>query len=282
MTRLSNLESLFHQLGVDCGKPGFYDDAGFVHAEKTNPELLDVYAEYVMVRDFSPEYLATARQMVRQTSDYLFRKLVEDGRKGACIDASMTLSRFLEKQGIWNFAVRGGLTIEFSKETGLESLHFCPIMEHSNPAKAGHVWVHAPPFPVVDLTVALQPYRGGQGQYLQGAVVAEDVGRGSVEWPDLFDPDCVPSFVVSRGRLPTLPDMEAMSPGLLARIQRLGVYTVRLHHATLKYVTCAVTAPDSPLEAMTSLRLKGFYPKDLYADYVKSCETTLGRDDAHA
>jgi hypothetical protein len=106
---------------------------------------LEAYADFVEGRDYTEEYLASAEKCIERTVEFLFGRLASDGRKGACIDASCVLSRFLERQGIWNYMVKGGLTVVFPPKSGLARTYFSPIMAKENPAVAGHVWVSRRP-----------------------------------------------------------------------------------------------------------------------------------------
>jgi hypothetical protein len=90
------------KLGIGTAKPGFYDDPKFLAAEKNDPTLLEAYADFVESMDFEAAYLTSAERCIEYTARFLYERLVSDGRKGACIDASCVLSRFLERQGVWN------------------------------------------------------------------------------------------------------------------------------------------------------------------------------------
>jgi len=95
------LEAEFGRLRIDFGNPAFCETPGFLDAEQLDPGLLIKYAQYINTLTFTPEYMERARTVVRETAEFLYAELVADGRRGACIDISQTLQRFLERQGIW-------------------------------------------------------------------------------------------------------------------------------------------------------------------------------------
>lgn len=255
------------RLGIDTSTPGFYDDPVFMQAEQRDPTMLEAYADFVSEMRLPETYLAEARDRVQKTTAFLHEKLVADGRKGACVDASMVLSRFLERQQVWNYIATGALTLEFPPNSGIKRKHFSPIMLRGNPAVAGHVWVVAPPFKVVDLTVSMQPYEYGEEKYLSGVLLAETGESIEIEAISLYDTDVIDDFVARRGAPPTLRDVRAYDPMLLNRIARYGPVGVTVGEVRLKYVPCAISAPDSPLEDARNLCLSGKYPGDLWREF---------------
>lgn len=89
-------------LGLDLTKPGFYDDPAFLAAERRDPRLLEAYAYFIDGISLDENYVEYVRERTHATVTFLHRALVEDGRMGACVDVSAALSRFLERQGVWN------------------------------------------------------------------------------------------------------------------------------------------------------------------------------------
>src|SRR5690349_757032 len=101
MPTLEELEEKFRRLGLDRLAPGFYDSPEFIRAERRDSTLLVNYAQYVKLLVLGADYLARARQIIEDSADFLYRALVLDGRRGACIDVSSALLRFLEQEGVW-------------------------------------------------------------------------------------------------------------------------------------------------------------------------------------
>lgn len=269
MSEFKKLTSLFRQLGVARFVPGFYDDRAFVRAERSNPALLERYADFVRLRPHTDDYLARAEQVVRGVAGFLVTKLLQDGRLGACVDAALTLSRFLEQEGVWNYVAAGALAIHFSGEPTIPDAVFSPIMQPGNSAVTGHAWVVAPPFNVIDVTAGLQPYEPEQASLVPTSTLILGPTPG-VDWSpnDLFDADALAQFMIEYGRSPTKRDILRLVPGLDARIARLGVVEARTGRCHLVYTPCAITAPDCSLELARNLILSGRTPQDLYDEYV--------------
>jgi hypothetical protein len=110
--------------GVDCNNPGFYDHPNFLKVEAQFPEFLNNYARFVQQRHYDDDYLERARREIPVIARVLYEELLRDGRQGACVDMSGVLSRILEREGLWNFAVKGSLTVSFPRGSGMGDRYF--------------------------------------------------------------------------------------------------------------------------------------------------------------
>ncbi len=95
MPTREELENMFRGLGIDFATPGFCDTPEFQAVERNNPAFLKSYADYVQKLELSAEYIDRARAVVRDTAQFLYNQLVADGRRGACVDISGVVLRFL-------------------------------------------------------------------------------------------------------------------------------------------------------------------------------------------
>jgi hypothetical protein len=254
---------------LDTSVPGFYDQAPFVEAERTDPTLLEAYAGIIETKTYSPAYLEYARARVHATAAFLHAALVKDGRQGACVDISTTLSRFLERQGVWNYIVKGATTLTFTKETGIDPTHFWPMFVFPTEAAAGHAWVKAPPFMVVDLSLGLQPYENGEEAHIEVPVLSERATVAEPRLDDLLAPKEIEALQKHLGRRRLdVNDIRSVRPGIPRNMATLGgAWTVAQSRAQIRYLSCGVTAPDRPLEEIESLCLDGRYPIDLWREF---------------
>lgn len=256
----------FTALGITPDTPGFYDDPAFLQAETTDPALLHDYVRYVHDLQHSPEQLAHAEATVRSVATFLHERLVEDGRKGACVDMSLIMTRFLEREGVWSAAISGALRIE----TPLGETNFGPITVGQTSASAAHAWVSAPPFAVVDVTVRQQPYASEDfAALLPGTVLDHGASRGSPRGADFFDRDALFRFRQATGRLPSVNDACRIDSGIQRGLRDFTPVSVKAGDVTLTYIPIAGQFMDLPLETATNLRLSGKYPAELYRDYVE-------------
>ncbi|MGD2093976.1 MAG: hypothetical protein PVH77_03110, partial [Phycisphaerales bacterium] len=158
----NDFEEFFREEGINFSEPGFYDEPSFIEHEKKNPSFLEIYADYIDSMSFSFTYLEKARKTILEIVEFVYDKLLLDGLKGVCLDVCGIISRFLENEGIWNYVITGGLTINFDRNTGLTATYCAPIMTRDNPAVLGHAWVVVPPFRVVDVAFSHQSFTKGE------------------------------------------------------------------------------------------------------------------------
>lgn len=258
------IELEYERLGISTAHPGFYDEPAFVRAEQLDGRFLNTYARYVQRRQYTTEYLAKADSIVRLVSGHLFDELCRDGRLGACIDASMVLSRILDREDVWNYVVKGALTIDFG--TGPDDVrHFWPIDE-GTVATAAHVWVVAPPFAIVDITVSRQPC----GERLRGRLPELILETGNTPAEVTAHDICSPGTRREGARQGFHGErvIYGYEPELLRFFPVFPATMVKRDQLSLKYVPCAIGASDGPLEAITSLRLSGRTGLEIYKDLI--------------
>ncbi|MFZ0420843.1 MAG: hypothetical protein WAM04_22270 [Candidatus Sulfotelmatobacter sp.] len=272
MPTREELEDEFGELGIDFANPGFCDTPAFQGAERQNPRLLIKYAQYINTLILTPEYLERSRGVVRDTADFLYGELVADGRRGACIDISGTLLRFLERQGIWAYFVGGGLRVQFPARSGIGTRWFWPLMHGENPALMGHAWVCAPPFKVIDLSFSTQPYQAREQRYLNGYVLIEECEQPPEETTltDLMEPEVRAELRAAFRRPPNMDDLPQVAPGLREFIADFPSCKTTKDQVRLKYIPVNISAPDLPLERMTNLQLRGRYPLQLYREFERA------------
>lgn len=252
----------FRNLGIDTSQPGFYDDPKFLEQERLDPEYLNLYARFVETRPIDEEYRRRAHELVPIASSILYRELVAEGRLGACADLSMVLSRILERQGIWNYMVRGSLTISFPTHLSISKTYFWSEGRQPVP---GHVWVAAPPFPVVDLTVGQQPYPNPKvARGVPGYVVEDSPQIAAATSEDLFSPE-LRQMAKQRG----VSNLLADAPPIRRKfVEVFPALVVRRPPATLKYVPFATSASEGALEAIENQRWNGRFGHQVYTELV--------------
>lgn len=253
----------FERREIIYDTPGFYDSSKFLLVERARPEYLSNYARFVQGREYSDEYLLKARQEIEVIARSLYNELLRDGRQGACVDMAGVLSRILEREGYWNFVIKGSLTIEFPPTSGKSKRYFWTYDEGE--FIAGHAWVYAPPFKMIDLTLKQQPHRTGDSNFLPDYVLAEDT---TIEDPDADDV-ISPTFYLYMRELgiPKAEVLGTIAPNLQKFWDTFNTYMVEAQGTKLKYVPTANAAPDCPLEDLIGIS-QGKSGIELYHDVV--------------
>lgn len=229
--------SMFAGAGVDTTSPGFDLSPAFLRAEgsRGTQEMLATYAEFVAGRPRTAAYDARARALVPQIARRVHAMVEADSRQGACVDASMAISRMLDQVGIFNVVVKGALTVGFPD--GLEPRYFWHFNGPAAPVAAGHAWVYAPPFEVVDATLTRQGWELVEQALMVEPVIAEACAAAHPTVEDLFDPEVRPRAHAERGSVERY-------------VRSLGCYRVQCGRLVLKYTACGVGMSDGPLEGL--------------------------------
>lgn len=152
----ARLEVQFADLGIDFSACGFQDSPAFLAHEWRRPEFLDDYARYVEVRAYAETELQAAQRKIEVAAGVVSAAVKADGRHGLCVTASGVLSRMLDEMGVWNFCVKGTMTVTFPPGVSIDKQFFHALDTGS--FEAAHAFVVAPPFLVVDATASAQSY----------------------------------------------------------------------------------------------------------------------------
>ena len=224
-------------------RAGFFDNPAFLEAELKNKRLLEDYARYSQLVTADPEYREQTRSLITKTVAFVLTYIQADDREGLCGQIAHLLSRFLERQGIWNYVEKGGFVIEFPEYSKLPAKVFEPIFSRTQ--TRGHVWVVAPPFRLIDLAITRQFYEGEEEKYIPKMVIAEAGGPAS-PWP------------FRQGPPPA--DLSHSFPPVL----------IRQGDLKLTYFPCGIGGPEESFEQMEHPSFDGMRPFDLFQKYLTS------------
>ena len=261
---LATYESIvgeFARLRIPTDSPGFCDHPSFLEAERHNPRLLEYFAAFVAHRPYSGEYLAHAKAVVEHLSALWHKELLGNGRLGACIDMSGILLRALHHEGVWCCGVAGSLTIKFPAGASLPTRYFWSV-DHGS-FRAGHAWLFAPPYTVVDISVGRQPYDRVEQRLIPDTVLSFGHVPTDVDVRDVVSPSAQAEM-----RIRGIPDGQHLYacapclPGIFSSFPPVAVSG--LSGAILKYVPVAVLVPDGSFETMTCMKFDGLTPWELY------------------
>jgi hypothetical protein len=253
---LDELSAFFDGLSVPTDKPGFYDHPKLKALEKTGVDVLEGYARFVSLRDYSKDYLDSMRPQITAGAKRLNQLLLDDGRPGACIDCSMSLSRMFDEMGIWNYTVKGALTLRFPKKNAQEPFHFWPIDEDVGSGREfGHKWVVAPPFQIIDLTLKLQEYPRPIADLLPNYVMTENATCAEAHVTDILSPHAC-AYATDQGAAYNEAYL-LFNPNLEHTLKSFPAYSMTFNGVNMKYVPCAIFASIEPLGDIRSLTLRG-------------------------
>ncbi len=273
--KLERLLREFQHASIPIGSPGFDLHPSFMAAERRNPQYLFNYSRYVHWREFDAAYLSRAEAAVRIAADEVQRGLLRQNLHGACIVTSMILQRILDRHGVWSCMVKGSL--HACKPDGSLLFGIWPLDQAAPQGKEnGHVWLYAPPFHVVDVTLNLQGEDASVTSLLPDKVLANDVKAvAGVRLEELISPKMLrrmeqegytPQFVVNRAM-----------PAYAQEIARdFGSVVVRHDHGSLKYITTGFGGADDVLEKINGYSVDGMSAFNFYLSDIKPKLDALG------
>ena len=255
------LASDFQVRRIPVDYPGFCDHPNFLKAEREDPSFLNNYAAFVAVQPYTEEYLRHARHVITSASNILYDELKSNGRLGACVDISGIFSRILEKEGIWSCGIKGSLTISFPPKSNEEKTYFWSV-DHGE-FVAGHAWIYAPPFSIVDVAVKQQPYSGRKAEYLPNINLIESASAASVEVEDIISPTAIAELQMQGVRHSQYFNVVASQ---MRDIQKVFPAQSVEHSSGshMKYCPVAIHASDTPLEEMRNMTFNRKTPLQLY------------------
>lgn len=163
----------FEASGIDPDRFGFYDQLGFLARENADPAYLERYAQWVLKRPRSPYYEDHVRAVVPKLAHLLSETFAAHDAHGRCHYACSMMTRMLDLLQVWSFGLFGSVVIE-APDRGLKrTMRTMAFKRDLDPdTAAGHAWVCAPPFLIVDTTLALQRWDAAILPLLPGVVVA--------------------------------------------------------------------------------------------------------------
>ena len=260
-----SLRAEFLRRGIPVDAPGFYDHPAFLKLKAEDPEAMSAYARYVLERPYAPEYPALAETTIHIVSGILYRELVLDGRLGACIDLSMVMSRILDRLGVWNFVVNGAVTTVYPEESGLTNGYYWPI--HKSAAQAGHAWVCAPPFSVIDMTIGRQPQEFHPHDFVPDFVYSKERADFPVYIDDLCS-EAVRAEMAARGVPISLEGLFQEHPRLRSFLAAFPGTLYSHNGALYEYIPFEIIESIGPLEAITDLCLSGKYGHQIWQEKI--------------
>ena len=224
---------------------------------------LEKYAEYVLLKSYAPQYFERAKHEIPFIARLLNEELIKDGRLGACIDISIGLSRILEQEGFWNYIPKGSLTIEFPPQSKLSKKYFWTV--DIGKLKSGHVWVVAPPFSVIDLSIKQQAYPDSARDYLPDFVCSISDKIAIINDSDIISPE---AFLEMKREGINSRWMDYIKPNWDIFKRKFRPIQVDENNLLLKYTTTGICAPDMPIEKVETLKLSGRITIEVYNDII--------------
>ena len=264
--KYEDLVTDFEKRKIPFDTPGFYDHPNFMQVEEKNASYLSNYAKFVHDRPREQSYNDFVKKMVPIVANTYHEKFMQHGGLKPDTDIAAMISKALEKMNIWNYVLKGSITLDFPAESGIDTRHFWSL-DHDGFTTA-HVWLVAPPFYVVDITLSLHSFSEAESNYIAAPVCAE---ANNIINPDIED-------VISEGYCSHLQNINVprseyyavISPQTEKFMNVFPSRQVTSDKLKIKYIPVSVSAPDVPFEQMTAIRFDGQTAFDIYENDIKT------------
>ncbi|MCS2153246.1 hypothetical protein MUU49_11790 [Scandinavium goeteborgense] len=261
----SELSDEFHKKGIPTDKPDFYDHPNFIKEEQRDPSYLIKFAKFVAEKPYPDGYLEKAESIISDVVKILSKQLSDNGRQGACVDMSGILARILERKGVWCACIKGSCTIEFPKKSNEETTYYWSI--DNGEFIAGHAWVFAPPFSIVDLTLRQQPYTGTKRNYIPEIIMVKNATKTISTIEDIISPE-VRILMKAQG-MPKHLMLQYCASEMNLIQETFPAQLIELNETKFKYSPIAVHASTDSLPGMKNMMFNGVYPYDMYKKVIK-------------
>ncbi|GJM04322.1 MAG: hypothetical protein DHS20C09_03130 [marine bacterium B5-7] len=255
----------FEGRNIPFDTPGFYDHPNFMQVEEKNASYLSNYAKFVDDRPREQSYDDYVKHTVPSVAKIFSKKFIEHGDLKPDTSVVALVSKALEKMNIWNYVVRGSITLNFPAESGINTRYFFSL-DHDG-FKTAHVWLVVPPFYIVDITLSLHPFSEAETSYIAPLICAEE---NNIIEPEIED-------VISEGycahlkniNVPRSDYFSVISPQTEKFLSVFPSREVISDELKIKYIPISVSAPDVPFEQMTAIRFAGQTASDIYENEIK-------------
>jgi hypothetical protein len=251
MTAYLRLDQRLKDLGIDTRQHGFFAQSAFLTQQAKDPAFVETYAEWVRLRPRTPEYDAYVRRVVPIVSEIIVAAFKADNCHGWCVAASGMMARMLDRLGVWNYGVLGSTGFAVPSH-GILCGFYRQDFEDFSGVVLGHAWLAAPPYEVIDPTVALQNWGNDPVvAFLPPYVAADKVHVFQPEVLDTLSLRMRDHYAATEGQLDD--DLHwRLEPHLRDFLQIVPATSVDYGPLQIRYVPSRINLSPEPLELMST------------------------------
>jgi hypothetical protein len=266
---LESLQKDFAEAGITTDSPGFYEDFQFIRREHKDPTYLDNYARFVQWKDYSDAYLDKADKIVHIVAAEMQLAMQLDANQASYDASPLVFSRILEREGIWNYVVRGSLTVTFPQGSGFEP-HWFPAVnaERGFKKSPGYTWVVAPPFQIIDLTIQTQDFPHPVGHLLPKILLEKDVEPAEGDLEEMLTAAALDE--IRTAGLSLEEGLDRLAPGFSCRFAPdFPACTFLRGETRFKFVPMKIVTTEESLEQFKDFTSKGRTAIQIYEQEIK-------------
>lgn len=245
-----SIDRLLRDDGIDTSLIEFYNQTSFLEKEKTDPRYARHLSRWLSRRPMSDSYQGRVSRVVPVVAERVANLFGESDMVASCVNGSFMLSKVLERAGIWNHVLHGSVVLEVASRgiwRGFQTVD----AEDFPGAVRGHAWVFAPPFHVVDVTIAKQRWDSEERPFVPAHIISSFTSRLEVQLNDVVASRLFPTFETHPywGQRRIIYDLV---PGLREMEGDVAPMGVTVDEAKLRYIPVSTIIPEEPLELANS------------------------------
>ncbi len=255
----------FEKRNIPFETPGFYDHPNFLLIEEKNASYLSNYAKFVHERPRDESYNEFVKKTVPLIVNFYNDKHIGKDSNNSRTEFTNIISKALEKSGVWNYVVKGSVTIDFPDASGIPKHNFWSI--DYDGYSAAHTWIVAPPFYVVDVSLNTQALSTEEAEHLMSTNCDEASKIIEPELEDILTPDAC--TLLASHKLKRSEYFGVISPQTEKFLAVFPSREVSFKDTKVKYFPLSVSAADMPFEQMTAMQFDEQTAYEIYENEVK-------------
>jgi len=150
--------------------------------------------------------------------------------------------------------------------SGEEKTYFWSI-DHGN-FTAGHAWVFAPPFSIIDITLKQQSYTGSKKDYIPEIILVKSGTKTESTIEDIISPEV--RMLMSAQGLPKHLMLQYSASEMQLIQKSFPAQQIDINGTKIKYSPIAVHASTEALPGMKNMKFNGLFPYEMYQRFIEN------------
>lgn len=245
-----SIDRLLRDDGIDTSLIEFYNQTPFLEQEKTDPRYARHLSRWLSRRPMSDSYRSRVSRVVPAVAERAATLFEESDMVASCVNGSFMLSKVLERAGIWNHVIHGSVVMEVASQGIWRGFHTADDKDFPD-AFLGHAWVFAPPYHVVDVTIAKQRWDDEERPFVPAHIISRFTSRLDVQLNDVVATRLYPRLNdhPSWGKRQLIYDLLPELHEMEGDIAPMGV---AVEETKIRYIPVSIIIPEGPLEQANS------------------------------
>jgi hypothetical protein len=261
------LARIFSKRSINTSEIAFYNSEEFLKAEKNNPDILELYACHVDQMVCSAEQLAHNASCIETLCKILHDFIVRDDQVGTCVDLSGMVSKFLEAYGVWNYCISGSMNFHNpALQVEGNTTYFWTF---DTTDRAGHVWVVAPPYAIIDLSARSQPFTSNEQDFIPDYILQKSGSVVNAITKDHVSPEIQMMYLGMNTNI-SGKAYYALDLNVKKFDEYFPSYEFMVRETKFRYLCAGTTMTDAmSIEDLRGRKWRNKYPAEIFEEIVR-------------